>query len=485
MGPLSGTARRVIGAFAALIALYCAAAAFALRGLDEVHGSLHHVKDREADVRAALELSRAVRDQYAHQAHSIILGDATHLQLYEQSRDRVRVLLGALTARVVDASDRQTLVVMSRTSGEIDRLFRDRLLPAVLARDAAVVGREHAGLLALVARIEAQADALADRFESQIGRFEEHADTVQHVALRWTIVLLVAAIAFAAIVGVYIVRSVAGPVAILEAGASRIAAGDLTSGIDIRADDEFGRLARQFNSMTSSLAAHQARLVQTEKLATVGRLAAGVAHELNNPLGVILGYTRLLARKAAGELRSDLQVIEDETRRCQEIVEGLLDFARPVRVDDVVVELREVADAVVERLGEAGLRKGVRVEVRGAARVRGAELRLRQVVTNMVRNAVDAAGEGGAVTVEITKPARAGAPARLAVADTGPGVDAEHRGRLFEPFFTTRASGTGLGLAVSRAIARAHGGELDYSERPGGGALFTLLLPADRSEERG
>jgi signal transduction histidine kinase len=226
--------------------------------------------------------------------------------------------------------------------------------------------------------------------------------------------------------------------------------------------------------MTAALKEHQAQLVQSEKLAGIGRLAAGVAHEINNPLGVILGYTRLLEKHAHPPLADDLAVIEEETLRCKEIVEGLLDLSRPVQVSHETVELRATVDEVIERLREAGVLRGVEVRVVGAARVDGHPSKLRQVLANLTRNAAEAAGPGGSVEIALVED---GASAAVSVRDDGPGLDGEALSRLFEPFFTTKEKGTGLGLAISRAIARAHGGEIEAANAAVGGALMTVRLP--------
>ncbi len=226
--------------------------------------------------------------------------------------------------------------------------------------------------------------------------------------------------------------------------------------------------------MTASLKEHQDRLVQSEKLAGIGRLAAGVAHEINNPLGVILGYTRLLRKKAGGTLAEDLAVIEEETLRCQEIVEGLLDLSRPAQASAEAVDLRDLCDDVVGRLSDAHQLGGASVAVAGTGAAEGDARKLRQVVLNLVRNGVEAAGGGGRVDVRVVE--RDGA-VEVEVSDTGPGVDPSVRDRLFEPFFTTKPRGTGLGLAVSQAIARSHGGEIAAGAAEGGGACFTLRLP--------
>jgi signal transduction histidine kinase len=199
-----------------------------------------------------------------------------------------------------------------------------------------------------------------------------------------------------------------------------------------------------------------------------------VAHEINNPLGVILGYVRILRKGAAAPLDDDLRVVEEEALRCKDIVEGLLDLSRPLAAGRERVDLREACDEVVERLGEARLLSGVDVTVAGAAAAEGHPLKIRQVLANLVRNAAEAAGEGGRVAIRLRE---GDGSAEVEVADDGPGIGDEARARLFEPFFTTKEKGTGLGLAVSRAIARAHGGDVEPGEAPGGGARFTLRLP--------
>jgi signal transduction histidine kinase len=143
------------------------------------------------------------------------------------------------------------------------------------------------------------------------------------------------------------------------------------------------------------------------------------------------------------------------------------------------VDLRRLCDDVVSRLADSRQLGGVEVCVEGEAAVRGQSQKLRQVVFNLIKNAVEAAGRGGRVHVHV-----GAAPdgVAVAVADSGPGIRETARGRLFEPFFTTKPAGTGLGLAVSRAIARAHGGDIVAGGAPLGGAVFTLRLPARTAE---
>lgn len=470
----SGTSRRLLFAFGSLVAFIAAASYFALAGLWQMHAALHAVKRHEEAIRSALELSSAVRDQYAHQAHTIIIGDESHLEMYREAEERVLMLTRRVRKQTQTPEQRAWVDDIERSSKELDAIFRRQIVPAVLGQQTAVVKREHARAQEIVSSIQDRADQLTNSFEGSIGNFKVHADAIEHRVLLWTVILLSASIAFAIGVGLYIRRSVARPVAKLEAGAARIASGDLSTSIEIDSQDEFGRLAAEFNAMTSALKEHQAQLVQSEKLAGIGRLAAGVAHEINNPLGVILGYVRLMRHKAAGPLAEDLAVIEEEAVRCQMIVEGLLDLCRPRSVQPIPVDLRELCEDIVARLSDSQVLSGVQVMIDGKALVAGNPQELRQAVTNLIKNAIEAAGPHGSVQIQAEQTSE---QVRVAVADSGPGVASDVKERLFEPFVTTKPRGTGLGLAVSQAIARAHGGSIDVDRSSIGGALFTLSLP--------
>jgi len=470
----SGTARRLLVGFGLLVLTLVAASWLALAGLGSMRAATDRMKGEEESVRLALELASAVRDQYAHQAHTIIIGDESHLGFYVRAEEHVLEITQALKARARTAAARAAMDDIEGASAELDQIFRRSIVPAVIRKDAAFVRAEHARAQLVVTRIQDRTEELVGTFEASIAAARAEVDAVQRRTYRWIVALLVGAPLLAAAVSVAIGRSIAGPLARLQAGAARLAAGDLETHIDLDRPDEFGALARQFNAMTQALKDHQDKLVQGEKLAGIGRLAAGVAHEINNPLGVILGYTRLLQKRADGPLREDLAVIEEETLRCKEIVEGLLDLSRPVRVEPQAIDLRATTEEVVARLHEAELLDGVEVLVSGAGAVEAQPSKLRQVLANLVRNAAEAAGAGGAVQIVIDEEPGG---VQVSVRDSGPGLDGQAMSRIFEPFFTTKDRGTGLGLAISRAIARAHGGDIEAVNSPYSGAEFTLHLP--------
>src|SRR5512143_2806946 len=433
-----GTSRRLALGFGALVLLIAAASAVALAGSARIHDGLAETKRREEGVRLSLELASAVRDQYAHQAHTIIIGDASHLGFYAEARETVARLTRALRQAAEDPEELVLVGSIEEESVRLDRIFRDRIVPAVLRGERESVREEHGRAQLVVTRIQGLTQALVERFGASIRATRADLEDVERRTRALLVALLVAAPLVAVAVSALVGRSIAAPVARLEQGAARIAAGDLDTRIEVRGAPELEALAERWNAMTAALKEREERLVESEKLAGIGRLAAGVAHEINNPLGVILGYAKLLRRRA------DPSAAED----------------------------------VVSRLRDARLLEGVEVSVGGAAAATGHPEKLRQVLVNLVRNAAEAAGSGGRVDVAVAE--RDGA-AEVAVADTGPGIPPERRAHLFEPFFTTKPRGTGLGLAVSRAIARAHGGELAAEAKEGGGARFALRLPARRA----
>ncbi len=471
----SGTARRLFASFALLVSVFAIGSTVMLLHVRRVRAGLAEMQEHVEGVRLALELASAVRDQYAHQAHTIILGNESHLHFYDAAEKRVQELTARIRARARSAEERGWVDDIERASEQLDQLFRRQIVPAVLRHDQTHVQEEHGQAQMLVSAIQDRADLLVKRYEESIRAYQAEVSSLQAGAFRWTLFFVLVAPLLAAAVGAYVFRSVAGPVARLHQGAVRLAQGDLDTRIPVDRDDELGALARQFNAMTAALKEHQEQLIRQEKLAGIGRLAAGVAHEINNPLAVILGYARLLRRKADATVKQDLQVIEDETLRAKLIVDGLLDLSRPIELHPEPVDLRALADEVVARLAETRALDRVETSVTGAGRTGGDAPKLRQVLVNLVKNAAEAAGPGGRVEIAVEEGrGRVG----ISVSDTGPGLSDEVRAHLFEPFYTRKDGGTGLGLAVSKGIVEAHRGTLLAETLPRGGARFSVVLPA-------
>lgn len=241
---------------------------------------------------------------------------------------------------------------------------------------------------------------------------------------------------------------------------------------------------RALETSLRELAAANAELVKRERLAAIGELAAVVAHEVRNPLAVVFNALASLrkTRDRAADEAALLGILQEEAERLRDIVSDLLEFARPrppVFADAALDEIaRSAVDAACDEVGVP--HDAVATALAELAPVRCDERLLRQAIVNLVTNALQAPGRRGPVRVRL---ARDGADVTLAVADDGAGVGDADRERVFTPFYTTRPTGTGLGLAVVRASAEAHDGSVTLGETPGGGATFTLRIPARGAAE--
>ncbi len=246
-----------------------------------------------------------------------------------------------------------------------------------------------------------------------------------------------------------------------------------------------GLLADLRRSYTD-LARAQEQLVQRERLAAIGELAAVVAHEVRNPLGVLFNslgaFRRLLGERVEGQARTLLVIMEEEAARLNHIVGDLLDFARPTAPTLHRERLHAVLDeAVLAATGETHGLVVVR-EVSELPLVPMDARLMRQALLNLAENAVQAMPDGGTLTFRLSRDEVDHVPmARLAITDTGAGIAPEVEPRIFEPFFTTRATGTGLGLAVVKRIVDSHRGKLRVSTAEGQGTTFTLWLPLEES----
>jgi signal transduction histidine kinase len=287
----------------------------------------------------------------------------------------------------------------------------------------------------------------------------------------------------------------------LAAKARRVGAGDLTKPLRLKQQDEIGQLAVEMNAMCERLGAANERaatetaariqaieqLRHGDRLITVGKLAAGIAHELGTPLNVVSGRAKMIHRgKAPPEAIADYaRVIVEQADRMASIIRQLLDFARRREPNTAPVDLSAVVRAVHTLLDPMAAKHGVALELEtSAALVMGDGAQLEQVATNLVVNAIHASPDGGRVVLssglESPESPAAGLRGRpfIRVRDFGHGMDAETAKHAFEPFFTTKdvGHGAGLGLSVAHGIVEGHGGSIEITTAPGQGAVFTVYL---------
>ncbi len=446
-----------------------------------------------------------------------------------EGRDDVAVLTAALAHGVIDETDdRADFNALTESISLAERVIG----VAVYGRDGTVLARSkrlegNADVDALAQRaLQANVD-VSELRESLDGAVLQHAvrlgragpatggvaivlreiGYVDEMIRAWNFKLLLIGIGFATVMLIVsrpIVRAVIGnPLGEVVLGVEKVAAGDLDVRVPDVRRDELGRLARAFNAMTDSLrisraraeeehasrAALEAHLRQIQTLAAAGEVAASLAHEIGSPLNVILGRTRMVAARpdTSETARRDLEIVAVQTERITRVVQKLLSISRPSKAKIEEVDVRSVIEETLGFIApECRKRKIVAaftVASDAPVRVLGDRDQLMQILFNLCHNALQAQPNGGRIDVRVRRSAEpiAGSSAvEIEVSDAGPGVEPEIRGRVFDPFITTKRGegGTGLGLAIVDGMARELGGRVEVDDSPTGGACFRVKIPA-------
>ena len=340
------------------------------------------------------------------------------------------------------------------------------------------------------------------------GLHEVAVDTRNQIIL---VFFLLATIALILIIGTtyLIIRQITRPLVEIADAAHAIAEGEFDVTVPADPPGELAVLADAFNRMlaslrqmrsdledwgrtleqkvdlrTQELVSMQARVAQSERLASVGMLAAGVAHEINNPLGGILALTSLTLEDTAENdgRRDNLVEVVRQTERCRDIVKGLLEFSRQSKAGTESVDLNEVARDTLALVGNQSLFFNVEVVMDLAPAlppILADRSQLQQVFMNLLVNAAQAMQEQGRITVTSSYGKQDG-HVIVTVSDTGHGIDADQIARIFDPFFTTKDNGhgTGLGLSIAYGIVTQHGGTITVDSPPGRGTTFSMRFPA-------
>ncbi|HUU38758.1 MAG TPA: cache domain-containing protein, partial [Candidatus Desulfaltia sp.] len=344
-----------------------------------------------------------------------------------------------------------------------------------------------------------------------VGTLEKpYIDTANRVMLTFTL-LASLCVLFLLIILYFSTTRIIKPLQRMVTATHQIADGDLNHKVEIQSQDEIGELASAFNQMTEKLKAAnkelvdwgttlekkveertrelvemQAQLIQSEKLASLGKLAAGIAHEINNPLGGVLIYTHLLLEDADKDSSQyeNLKKIVKETIRCKDIVKGLLEFSRPKEPEMILTDINDAVVRAMAIFESQALFQNIQVrkELSELPRIVADSSQLQQVFTNIIANAAEAMAGNGLLTIRTFLDDQT-ACIKVEFIDTGHGIKAEDMRRLFEPFFSTKevGKGTGLGLAISYGIVQKHQGSIEVRSEVGKGSTFTVILPVKRT----
>ncbi|MCA9969821.1 MAG: cache domain-containing protein, partial [Anaerolineales bacterium] len=398
--------------------------------------------------------------------------------------DRIKAVAGVDTVTIFFGDLRISTNVMTE-AGEraVGTRVSQEVFDVVLAQGRDYVGRAFVVNDWFITRYQPLRD-----FEGRVvgslyvGARESAFQALVHAFNSRVVLIALVCIGLAGVVAVPISRLITQPIADLVAANRALARGDMAVRVTPAGRGELGMLGRSFNKMAETLQQTQQELLHKERLASMGQLAAGVAHEINNPLGTILLLADILHGETAESdpRRADLQLIVDETVRCKKIVADLLNFARQQEVLAQETDLHALLEQVLATLSHEPLFAGVRVVRRfdpALPPIQADPAQLQQVFMNLLRNGAEAMAGAGTLTLA-TRPL----PPRqveIQVTDTGCGVSPEAVGKLFTPFFTTKSvgKGIGLGLAIAYGIIKMHRGQIAVQSEVGQGTTFTVTLP--------
>jgi two-component system NtrC family sensor kinase len=315
------------------------------------------------------------------------------------------------------------------------------------------------------------------------------------------------------VIAYYVSVSISKPIRELALASDRIAKGDLSQRVRIESHDEIGQLANSFNQMTvalqkatenylsctrtlekkveektDELEKTQDYLVQSEKLASLGKLAAGIAHEINNPLTSILINSHLISEMLENDVAfgENIKLIIDETNRCSKIVKGLLEFSRQSPPEKEFANINEVIEKTLLLFESQVLANNVRVEKKLNENLPAILIdvnKIEQVFTNLILNALDAMSGGGVLVIS-SQMSVDNQFVEVKIRDTGSGIPKEYISKIFDPFFTTKGiKGTGLGLSVSYGIVQQHDGTIDVQSKVGKGTTIVISLPVEEKKD--
>jgi len=349
-----------------------------------------------------------------------------------------------------------------------------------------------------------------------VGMLEKpYIDTTIRVMLVFTLMASLCVV-FLLVILYFSTTRIVKPLQQMVVATQEIAKGDLSHKVEVVSNDEIGFLARSFNKMIADLKAANEKLlewgktlekkveerteelvkmhsylVRSEKLASLGKLSASIAHEINNPLGGILIYSHLLLEDTDknSPYYGNLNKIVRETTRCKDIVKGLLEFARPREPEKSVVDINKIVERSLSIMENQALFQNIRLKKMFASslpKIVADDPQLQQVFINIILNAAEAMSGNGVLTIESSLNEE-DSHIEVKLSDTGPGIKEEDKKRLFEPFFSTKevGKGTGLGLSISYSIIQKHQGTIEVKSEVGRGSTFTVKLPLPEEREHG
>jgi len=415
-------------------------------------------------------------DILSTQIHGLLTGNVSSITILDNGGNILSEIAGSEPVLLDDMATRQK--ILSESPSSTERLFnQDRSLRAIIVSQMIEsekrAAREEIGLFTEKVGKERIGTVIVVMNARQVYReLAESRKTFFYLGLLAIVVGISIIVIF--------VEFTAKPLKKLVIATQKVADGDLGYKVEIQTKDEIGTLASAFNSMLERLKETQEKLVMTERLAASGRLAADVAHEINNPLAIMKNYIYLLRKKRMQEddpNQQTLGIIDGEIDRISRIITQFTDFYRgsqiPLEEVDILDPLKEVIEFYRVKLEDNDIL--LEEHLTDSGKVLANRDKLKQVFLNLVKNAEEAILDEGKIIIETS---REDGRIYVSVTDTGMGIKAEDIGRVFDPFFTTKGvKGFGLGLSVTYGIIKNFGGDIEVQSEAGKGTTFKVMLP--------
>lgn len=472
-----GVSGKILLAYAALAVVFVGSSALTFR---YTHRTRARVVASQALFDVQLELDAAWRKLNQFPRQNTRRPDPTRPLLFSQADEGLKAALGAIATYQEDAPALPRAPDFDHFTAQLRglRVELGQALAKLGAYEASDKEIERRTFETDLANLTVKLDGLKKTMGRERRRIANELRADEEAARNMAMLLVLGGVVVAVGVAVSMLRTLR-PLRVLRQQAREVAGGRYDRRLGVASRDEIGELSREFDAMASALQEREHRLIQSERLATIGRMASQIAHEIRNPLASIGLNAELLGDEFPdGEARRLVASIAAEVDRLSEITESYLRFVRLPQSKRESEDLGALLASVIAFTRAELERAGVRVTLDVAPNlpdVWGGESQLRQALLNLVRNAMEAMPEGGALTLRLGQTDQG--ELELRVSDTGSGIPEAVMTKIFDPFFTTKEKGTGLGLALVQQIVVEHGGRVEVHSN-NTGTTFVVTLPA-------
>ncbi len=467
-------------------------------GMSRVNQEMRSMyEDRLIPVKELTKLKADLMESRAILVAMIYEPDLAKKKKMQEQLQAIAIQIDQTLARYLKTSKQDPLQnEQLRAIQKIWEAFRrtrdDEIIPAVFQGNIETAANLALGVQAgRFKQFTEDANALVERVQEKAEDGKQAAERMVSSLRKIAVALSIIGILLSAMFSLIVAKNITDPLERIVLLADDLGKGRLGTRLTIDSKDEVGRMAGALNLALEQMGRNieeqkklETIVMQSEKMSAIGQLASGVAHEINNPLGIILGFAQNIAKRVqpGDPLEMPVKSIEREAIRCKNLVQELLTFSRVGKTEKESLDLKETVESALTLIQAQSSVKNVTLvrELSEVSRITVNRTQIQQVIVNLCNNAIDAMPQGGRLTVCLQKSNQDGtAGAVIEIRDTGSGIPKELHKKIFDPFFTTKeiGKGTGLGLSLVYEIVQNHLGRISLESESGKGSVFRIFLP--------